>query len=231
MPRKRRFYLPGVPAHVFQRGYNRQPVFFDDQDYLTYLRFLKASADALGCLVHAYVLMTNHVHLLVTPKAEDDVSLLFQNIGRHFVPYINKTYQRSGSLWEGRHKGNVLESEAYFLACMRYIEMNPVRAGMVRHCAMYRWSSYAANAQGIDNAIIQPHQLYVGLGKTPEARQVAYQALFATSIQSDELELISASLHSGTPLGNERFKQQIESVLGCSVGFNKRGRPSSLDKT
>ncbi len=225
MPRKRRFYQPGVPVHVFQRGYNRQPVFFDDEDYLAYLRLLKASADALGCLIHAYVLMTNHVHLLVTPKAENDVSLLFQNIGRHFVPYINKAYQRSGSLWEGRHKGNILESEVYFLTCMRYIEMNPVRAGMVGHAAMYRWSSYAANAQGIDNAIIKPHQLYVGLGKTPEARKVAYRALFATAILPDELELISASLHSGTPLGNDRFKQQIESVLGCSVGFSKRGRP------
>ncbi len=229
MPRKRRFYLPGVPVHAFQRGYNRQPIFFDDQDYLAYLRFLKASADALGCLVHAYVLMTNHVHLLVTPKAENDVSLLFQNIGRHFVPYINKTYQRSGSLWEGRHKGNILESEDYFLICMRYIEMNPVRAGMVEHPAQYRWSSYAANAQGVDNAIIQPHQLYVGLDTTPEARQTAYRALFATSIHSDELELIRASLHSGTPLGNDRFKQQIESVVGCRVGFSKRGRPLNRD--
>jgi len=115
MPRKRRFYLPGVPVHVFQRGYNKQPVFFDDQDYLAYLCFLKASADAPGCLVHAYVLMTNHVHLLVTPKAENDVRLLFQNIGRHFVPYINKTYQRSGSLWKGRHKGNIWNHR--FISC------------------------------------------------------------------------------------------------------------------
>ena len=183
MPRKKRFYLPGVPVHVFQRGYNRQPVFFDDEDYLSYLRFLKVSADTLGCLVHAYVLMTNHVHLLVTPKTENDVSLLFQNIGRHFVPYINKTYHRSGSLWEGRHKGNILESERYFLTCMRYIEMNPVRAGMVTHPRQYRWSSYAANAQGVDNAIIQPHDLYFALGRTTEARQTAYRALFATSIQ------------------------------------------------
>lgn len=187
MPRKRRFYQPGVPAHVFQRGHNQQPVFFGDADYLAYLRFLKASADALGCQVHAYVLMTNHVHLLITPKAENDISLLFQNIGRHFVSHINKTYQRRGSLWEGRHKGNILESEAYFLACMRYIEMNPVRAGM--------------------------------------ADQFAYRELFATLTQPDELELIRTSLHSGTPLGNNHFKQQIESVAGCSVGFSKRGRP------
>jgi len=126
MPRKRRFYQPGVPVHAFQRGHNREPVFFDDQDYLAYLRFLKASADALGCLIHAYVLMTNHVHLLVTPTAANDISLLFQDVGRYFVPYINKTYQRRGSLWEGRHKGHILDSEDYFLMCMRYIEMNPL---------------------------------------------------------------------------------------------------------
>lgn len=231
MPRKRRFYQPGVPVHVFQRGHNRGPVFFDDQDYLAYLRFLKASADALGCLIHAYVLMTNHVHLLVTPRAANDISLLFQGIGRHFVPYINKTYQRRGSLWEGRHKGHILESENYFLICMRYIEMNPVRAGMVEHPAQYRWSSYAANARGIDNAIIQPHELYLSLGKTPEARQAAYQGLFEMTINLDELELICASLHSGTPLGNDRFKRRIESAVGGAVGFSKRGRPLNSKRT
>lgn len=225
MPRKRRFYQPGVPVHVFQRGHNRGPVFFDDQDYLAYLRFLKASADALGCLIHAYVLMTNHVHLLVTPAAANDISLLFQDVGRHFVPYINKTYHRRGSLWEGRHKGHILDSEDYFLICMRYIEMNPVRAGMVEHPAQYRWSSYTANAQGIDNAIILPHELYLSLGKSPEARQAAYQGLFTTAIHANELDLIRASLHSGTPLGNERFKQQIESAVGYNLGFSKRGRP------
>ena len=211
--------------HVFQRGHNREPVFFDDQDYLAYLRFLKASADTLGCLIHAYVLMTNHVHLLVTPKAANDISLLFQSIGRYFVPYINKTYQRRGSLWEGRHKGHILESEVYFLTCMRYIEMNPVRAEMVEHPAQYRWSSYAANALGIDNAIIQPHELYLSLGKTPEERQAAYRGLFVTAINPDELDLISECLHSGTPLGNDCFKQKIESVVGGTVGFSKRGRP------
>jgi putative transposase len=153
MPRKPRFFLQGVPIHAFQRGHNKQPVFFEEQDYLAYLRFLKATSDELGCLIHAYVLMTNHVHLLVTPKAATDISLLFQGIGRHFVPYINKTYQRSGGLWEGRYKSNLVDAEDYFLICMRYIEMNPVRAGMVDDAAKYRWSSYATNALGVDNAI------------------------------------------------------------------------------
>ena len=152
------------------------------------------------------------------------ISLLFQGVGRHFVPYINKAYQRRGSLWEGRHKGHILDSEAYYMICMRYIEMNPVRAGMVDHPAQYRWSSYVANAQGIDNAIIRPHELYLSLGKSPEARQAAYRGLFATATNPDELDLIRASLHSGTPLGNDRFIQQIESAVGGTVGFSKRGR-------
>jgi putative transposase len=227
MPRKKRFYQPGIPAHVFQRGHNREAVFFDDQDYLAYLRFLKASADALGCVIHAYVLMINHVHLLVTPRTANDIGLLFQGIGRYFVPYMNKTYQRRGTLWEGRHKGHILQSEDYFLVCMRYIEMNPVRAGMVEHPGQYRWSSYAANAQGTDNAILQPHEIYLSLGKTPEARQTAYRSLFSTDANSNELELIRASLHSGTPLGNDRFKRRVESIVGGTVGFSKRGRPST----
>ena len=226
MPGKKRFYQPGVPVHVFQRGHNKEPVFFDDQDYLAYLRFLKAAADDLGCLIHAYVLMTNHVHLLATPQVENDISLLFQQIGRHFVPYINKTYHRRGSLWEGRHKGNILDSEAYFLNCMRYIEMNPVRAAMVEHPGQYRWSSYAANAQGIDNAILQSHALYLALGESPEARQAAYRAGFDGETRSDELELIRACLHSGTPLGTDHFKKKIESAIGNRVGYSKRGRPA-----
>jgi putative transposase len=225
MPRKPRFYQPGMPVHVFQRGHNKEPVFFDDEDYLVYLRYLKASADVCGCRVHAYVLMTNHVHLLVTPESSTAISVLFQCVGRHFVPYMNKTYQRRGSLWEGRHKGNIIESEAYFLICMRYIEMNPVRAGMVDHPAEYRWSSYAANALGVDNAVIQAHELYLALGNTPEARQVAYRELFEVKADDNELDIIRASLCSGTPLGNECFKKQIETMVGRKVGLTKPGRP------
>lgn len=225
MPRKLRFYQPDMPVHVFQRGHNKEPVFFDDEDYLVYLRFLRESAKACGCLVHAYVLMTNHVHLLVTPESSTAISTLFQCIGRHFVPYMNKAYQRRGSLWEGRHKGNVIESEAYFLSCMRYIETNPVRAGMVDHPAKYRWSSYAANAQGVDNAVIHAHEQYLVLGDRPETRQAAYRGLFEIKADANELDIIRASLCSGTPLGNEFFKQQIEVMAGRKVGLIKPGRP------
>lgn len=174
------------------------------------------------------MLMTNHVHLLVTPGTANAISLLIQDIGRYFVPYINKTYQRRGSLWEGRHKSHILESEVYFLTCMRYIEINPVRAAMVDHPAKCRWSSYAANAQGVSNAVIQPHALYLALGSTPLARQAVYRGLFEKSITPDEIDLIRASLHSGTQLGNDRFKQHIASAIGCTVGFTRRGQPARI---
>ncbi|NOQ36393.1 MAG: transposase [Methylococcaceae bacterium] len=231
MPRKPRFYQAGVPVHAFQRGHNKEAVFFDDEDYLVYLRCLKESSDKYGCHIHAYVLMTNHVHLLLTPEKSDSISLLFQNIGRHFVPYINKTYQRRGSLWEGRHKGNIIDTENYLFACMRYIEMNPVRANMVNHPAKYRWSSYAANSQGIDNAIIHKHPQYQALALTPAEQQQAYQALFDVKTDKEELELIRSSLHSGTPLGSDKFKQQIEISLGRKVGKNTKGRPIGIKKT
>lgn len=230
MPRKPRFYLPEIPAHVIQRGHNREAIFFCDQDYLEYLRPLKSSADDCGCLIHAYVLMTNHVHLLLTPLYQESIGRLFQGLGRQYVRYINQTYKRSGSLWEGRHKGHIIDSDTYVLTCMRYIEMNPVRAQMVNSPAEYRWSSYAANAWGPSNLIIQPHQQYLDLAKNQETRQSRYRSFFETDLASNELELIRASLQSGTPMGNARFKRQIESTLGRSVGEVKRGRPTKSPK-
>jgi putative transposase len=147
MPRKPRFFLPGVSAHVVQRGNNRQAVFYDDADYLTYLDWLEEGAKRYGCVIHAYVMMTNHVHLLATPQEKESISRLLQHVGRRYVPYINHTYGRSGTLWEGRFKASIVHASEYLLACYRYIELNPVRAGMVKTPRGYRWSSYRANAQ------------------------------------------------------------------------------------
>lgn len=230
MPRKSRFFIPGIPVHAFQRGHNKSPVFFDDEDYLTYLRFLKAAVDDLDCRLHAYVLMTNHVHLLVTPKTSDGISLLFQSVGRQYVPYINKTYGRRGSLWEGRYKACLIDEDNYLLACMRYIELNPVRAGMVMHPAQYRWSSYACNALGVDNALITPHAQYLALGLTSVSRKEAYKERFNASVDDNELALFRQALQSGTPLGHDRFKVEIESVLGRKIGQAKVGRPRKLDR-
>lgn len=225
MPRKPRFYVPGAPVHAVQRGHNRSAVFFHDLDYLEYLRCLKQAADSCGCEIHAYALMTNHVHLLLTPTFADSVGRLFQSLGRHYVRYVNETYQRHGGLWEGRYKCNVIESQAYFLSCMRYIELNPVRAGMVDLPAEYRWSSYAANALGASNAVLTAHAEYVALGHLPDDRQSVYRGLFDGVADSDELTLLRSALQTGTPLGSENFKAEIEATLDLKVGFARRGRP------
>jgi putative transposase len=225
MPRKPRFYVPGAPVHAVQRGHNRSAVFFADLDYLEYLRCLKQAADSCGCAVHAYVLMTNHVHLLLSPERSESVGRLFQSLGRHYVRYVNETYRRHGGLWEGRYRGNVIDSQAYLLSCMRYIERNPVRAGMVDHPASYRWSSYTANALGVSNAILTAHAEYVALGRLPDDRQSAYRGLFEVDTASDEQARFRCALQTGTPLGNAQFKGQIEAALRVKVGFAQRGRP------
>ena len=225
MPRKPRFYVPGAPVHAVQRGHNRSAVFFADLDYLEYLRCLKQAADSCGCAVHAYVLMTNHVHLLLSPERSESVGRLFQSLGRHYVRYVNETYRRHGGLWEGRYRGNVIDSQAYLLSCMRYIERNPVRAGMVDHPASYRWSSYTANALGVSNAILTAHAEYVALGRLPDDRQSAYRGLFEVDTASDEQARFRCALQTGTPLGDAQFKGQIEAALRVKVGFAQRGRP------
>ncbi len=227
MPRKPRFYLPNTPVHAIQRGHNKAAIFFCDFDYLEYLRCLKQAADDCDCAVHAYVLMTNHVHLLLTPESSNSLARLFQSLGRHYVRYINNTYQRHGSLWEGRYKSTMVQSQTYLFACQRYIEMNPVRAGMVDQPARYRWSSYSANALGVSNPIISEHTEYLALGGSREDRQSAYRDLFDARQNGDEMELLRSALQSGTPLGNDKFRSRIEAVSGRSIGFLRRGRPGN----
>lgn len=228
MPRKPRFYLAGVPVHVVQRGHSREPVFFEDGDYQAYLGWLKESAQRYECAVHAYVLMTNHVHLLVTPERKDSVTLMMQYIGRRYVPYVNATYGTSGTLWEGRYKASLVQDEHYLLTCMRYIELNPVRAGMVRSPAHYRWSSYRSNAAEQAQSFITPHAEYRALGRTAASRHAAYKALFNAHVDDPrELNEIRAAWQTGTPLGNDLFKEKIERKLKCKVGYSRRGRPAS----
>lgn len=225
MPRKPRFYLPGVPAHIVQRGNCRQAVFYHKNDYRAYLRWLAEGAEKHGCRVHAYVLMTNHVHILVTPQIPTAISLLIQYLGRYYATYINRTYGKTGSLWEGRHKGCIIDSEQYLLACMRYIELNPVRAGMVDKPSDYEWSSYHANAIGQNDKVVFPHSLYLSLAEQQEARLHAYRELFRHSFEPEQVHNIRATVQTGTPLGNDCFREQIEQTLGCKVGQARRGRP------
>lgn len=225
MPRKPRFYLAGVPVHVVQRGNDRQPVFFDEQDYRHYRAWLREGAARHGCAVHAYVFMTNHVHLLVTPQSSAAVSRLIQYVGRYYVRYVNKVYGRSGTLWEGRHKGSLVSATEYFLACSRYIELNPVRAGMVRTPAEYPWSSYSGNAVGQADDLLTPHSVYMDLGVDSEIRQYRYRELFRSALDPEQVHQIQAAVQTGTPLGNARFREQIEQTLKRRVGHARRGRP------
>ncbi|WP_208738801.1 transposase [Phytopseudomonas daroniae] len=154
MPRKQRMYLPGVPAHVVQRGNNRSACFFHDEDYQFYLTVLGDALKRYRVQLHAYVLMTNHVHLLMTPESETGISRVMQHLGRMYVLYVNRIYRRSGTLWEGRHKASLINADEYLLTCYRYIEMNPVRAGMVEAPEEYRWSSYRWHGWGKADSLI-----------------------------------------------------------------------------
>jgi putative transposase len=214
-----------MPVHVVQRGHSRQAVFFEDNDYLAYLGWLQEAADRYGCAIHAYVLMTNHIHLLVTPRAQDGISRMMQYVGRRYVPYINHTYGSSGTLWEGRYKASTIHDEGYLLTCMRYIELNPVRAKMTTTPGQYRFSSYRANAQGREDPLLSPHPLYTRLGRTTAHRQEAYRALFKGHIDDQDLQDLRAAWHTGTPLGNDYFKAMIERKLKLKVGQARRGRP------
>lgn len=226
MPRKPRFYLPGLPVHAVQRGHSREAVFYEDSDYRAYLDWLLEGAERYKCAIHAYVLMTNHVHILATPADGEGVSRMMQYVGRRYVPYINYHYGTSGSLWEGRYKASLVQEGDYLLTCMRYIELNPVRANMVNHPREYRWSSYRANGEGREDALITPHSVYLSLDRTADQRREAYRALFKAHLDEDEIKQIRAAWQTGTPLGNDHFKGQVEAKLKMKIGQARRGRPS-----
>jgi putative transposase len=222
-------YAAGVPCHVIQRGNNRQACFYTNEDYQYYLEQLEDACRRYKVALHAYVLMTNHVHFLMTPEDGEGISKVMQSVGRRYVQYINKLYRRSGTLWEGRHKASLIDAENYLLTCYRYIELNPVAAGMVDHPAGYRWSSYHANAQLKTDPLVRPHDIYLALGLNAGQRAEYYRALFSAHIPVEEIHKIENAAECSMPLGNSRFKQQIEEMLGRKTGYQKRGRPRKLD--
>ncbi len=229
MPRRARLSLPGIPWHIIQRGNNRSVCFFAEEDYRFYLHHLAELSLRFGCAVHAYVLMTNHAHLLLTPARADSAALLMKHLGQRYVQYINRTYQRSGTLWEGRFRSCLTQSEAYVLACYRYLELNPVRAGMVTQPQDYRWSSYPVNALGRTDSLITPHEQYLRLGRTDVERRQVYRALFKTRLDENILNDIRQSTNGNFALGNERFKKQIERALGRRARRGTAGRPKRAE--
>jgi len=225
MPRKPRFKLVGVPQHVIQRGNNREPCFYSEEDYRFYLDQINEIKQKYECHIHSYVLMTNHVHLLVTPMIEQGVSKLMQALGRRYVYYFNKRYQRTGTLWEGRYKSSLVDSDRYLLTCMRYIEMNPVRANMVKHPSEYSWSSYQANAQGREDSLIDQHAVYSSLGMHPVLQKRGYQSLFDGDIDNATLHDIRAALNHELVFGRSNFKDEVEEMTQRQTRIKQVGRP------
>lgn len=223
MARLPRFVIPGQPQHVIVRGNNRSDIFRSEVDYQFYLEKLQSACDKHECKIHAYVLMANHVHLLITPQTEEGLSKLMQMLGRYYVQYYNDAYQRSGTLWEGRYKSTLVDSEAYLLTCMRYIELNPVRAGMVAHPSEYPWSSYHSNALGLVNDLVTPHIEFTRLGLFPDARQTEYRQLFKQRISESSLNEIREATNKAWVLGSDKFKNRIQKKLDRPVEPSSKG--------
>ena len=230
MPRRARICLPNVPQHLIQRGNIRQACFVADEDYRFYLDWLAEYSGKMGCSVHAYVLMTNHVHLLVSAERSAATGEMMKALGQRYVQYFNRTYRRSGTLWDGRYRSCPTQAEDYLLACQRYIELNPVRSGMVVHPADYRWSSYRSNAQGKADSLIHPHALYDALGADPACRQAAYRELFRNELEPKMVDEIRRATNGNFALGNALFAEQIGAALGRRVTPGRSGRPRKLDE-
>jgi putative transposase len=223
MPRRSRLFIPGCPVHAIQRGHSRNAVFRDEFDYQNYQRDLFEAVAELGIALHAYVLMPNHIHLLLTAPTEHELARLFQSIGRRYVRYFNKRYGSSGSLWEGRFKSGTIESERYLVECYRYIDLNPVRAGIVEAPEQYKYSSFRHHA-GLDlDPRIQDHEVFWRLGNTPFDRQNAYRHVVAMAVNADRTKLITDHALRGRHLGAE-----AKPAFQKRVGLGRRGRPKKV---
>ena len=225
MPRQPRLDLPGIPQHVIQRGNDRQPCFFSSDDYERYRSQLREISLREGCAIHGYVLMTNHVHLLVTPSTTGAIARMMQALGRRYVRHVNDRYHRTGTLWEGRYKACPVDTETYFLQCLRYIELNPVRARMVADPADYPWSSHTCNALRRTDALVTPHPCWRALASSAQARCATYRRFVLADIDPAETEAIRLFLQRQHALGSARFRAAIETQLGRRAGPATIGRP------
>lgn len=230
MPRRARMYLPGHAYHVFQRGNNREACFIENENYRNYLDLWNECSRRYGVAVHAYCLMTNHVHFLVTPEKPDSISRATRDVGSRYAFYFNRRYRRTGTLWEGRHKASLVQDDRYFLVCSRYIELNPVAAGMVEEPEAYPWSSYLANAWGKDSTLVH-HDEYLGLAGDKASRCRAYRELFRQPLADRDIDLIEKANHYCQPVGDKRFRRQIEQKYGIKLGQSWRGRPRKIEKS
>jgi putative transposase len=225
MPRQLRLLVGGVATHIVQRGHNRAACFRADSDYLLYLLHLRELAKKHGCEVHAYCLMTNHVHLLITPSTDRACASLMRDLGQRYVQYFNRRYVRSGTLWESRFRSFLVESARYLLACYCYIERNPVEAGMVAQPCDYAWSSHAANSGMRADPAIQPHAEYVALAGDVATRQWVYTRMVNERMESSLKAKIEEAFESGYPLASDGFKADLATRLGVKIEPGRPGRP------
>ena len=230
MARLPRLTLPGYPHHIIQRGNNRQVIFADTQDFETMLALLTENAQKFAVAVHAYVLMDNHFHLLATPATAEALPLMMQAVGRSYVRYFNNRHGRSGTLWEGRYRSTLIETERYLLACMVYIDLNPVRAGMVAQPADWRWSSHAHSLGLRADGLVTPHALFWALGNTPFAREAAYGQLVQAGISSSQQGALTDATLRGWALGEAGFVDELQKKSTRRVTKSKAGRPFSAEK-
>ena len=228
MARLPRYFVKGQAQHIIQRGNNREPIFAAADDYPFYLECLQDAATRHELSIHAYVLMTNHVHLLASPKTKESIPKTLQSVGRRYVQYFNYNYERTGTLWEGRYKATVIDSDRYLLACMRYIELNPVRADMVKHPREYPWSSYPANAYGEENKLLTQHPLYRQLDTHAAEVQSAYRQLFRAAIGRADLDALREATNKGWVWGDDHFREKIARLSDRRATPKLKGRPKKV---
>lgn len=226
MARLPRLVIPDQPHHVIQRGNDRQLIFRDEEDYAAFLRWLRDAAKQFKVKLHGYVLMPTHLHLLATPFDEAGLGRMMQWVGRHYVPYFNRKYDRAGTLWQGRYKATVVDSERYFMACSVYIETNPVRAGLVMSPQDYPWSSYAHHVGAKSDPVVTDHEMYWALGNTPFHREATYKSLVEQGLPPEVVAAISEATLKGWAFGSEKFKDRLEKQLNRRIRPAKRGRPT-----
>jgi putative transposase len=225
MARLPRLVVPNQPHHVIQRGNDRQAIVRDEEDCQRFMAWLKECAKFYRVAIHSYVLMPNHVHLLVTPVDNEGLAQMMQKLGRFYVPWFNNKYKRYGSLFQGRFRTSLVDTDRYFLACSRYIELNPVRGHLSANPLDYPWSSYAHHVGARTDTLVSDHPLFWALGNTPFQREASYIALVDQGITPEELEFISSSLMRSLPLGSLTFKENLERTTQRQILPAKRGRP------
>lgn len=219
-----------MPIHARQRGIDRQTCFRSEADFEFYLWLLNELAPAFACEIHSYVLMPNHVHLLLTAQEAESASLLMKNLGQRHAHRFNKIYRRCGPLWDGRFRSSLVHTERYFLTCSAYIELNPVRAGIVSTPAEYRWSSFRANALGVPSLFLKPHLAYLGLAQEEIARRRTYLELLTAGLTDEEVRVIRKAIGANAALGPDSFIREVEEATGRPATPLSRGRPRGEKK-